>query len=210
MTDMHLIPEHNRPHRGSLPSFLTRAAVGAIVLLSLGTLVQGAQGDRSNGDLMAMGSVAPPHPFPPLEGAAASTDELIERLLEALAANDAKALQALRVTRSEYLDLIVPLTVEPGEAPRQVSDAPKEYLWQVLDFKSRLYEARLLELFGGRRWARRELRFSRPSRHYAGYDAYGEVRLALMDDDGETIELRSGWVAEVGGRFKFISLYGSG
>jgi hypothetical protein len=190
--------------RGGLVS---RAFAAGVVLLSLGRLVHGRdvsdQADRS-----PVARPAPIHGF--ADGSARSADELVSRLLDALATRDEVALHRLRVTRDEYLNVIVPQTVEPGRPPRQVSERPKEFFWEVLDLKSRLYASRLLQDFGGRRYIHHDLRFSRPTRQYAGYDAYGEVRLALADEDGAERELRAGWIAAVGERFKFLGFNSDG
>lgn len=195
-------PQATYGHASStkIASLVTRGVATIVAVLSLGRLVEGL--DMSGASALPAGVRST---FSGVPGeAAGSVEELMDRFLTALAAGDEAALHRLRVTKHEYLDSLVPLTVPPGEPPRRISDRPKEFFWQVLDLKSRLYAARLLERFGGRRYAEHALTFSRPERQYAGYTAYGGVRLALTDQDGVEHQLRTGWVAEVGGRFKFI------
>jgi len=133
-----------------------------------------------------------------------SIDVLLDRFLAALEKRDRAGLHRLRVSEEEYLGLIVPYTVEPGQPPREVSARPKQYFWQVLDEKSRLFGDVLLERFGGRHFVERKLRFTEQPRKYAGYAAYGEVRLDLKDETGAVYHLSTGWIAETSGQYEFI------
>jgi hypothetical protein len=137
--------------------------------------------------------------------AAPSVDVLMDEFLQALAKRDKDALTKLRVTRSEYTDLIIPGTVPVGKGLRSVSEQPKEYYWNLLDTKSHYYADNLVGLFGGRNYRSRELKFSRPTKEYAWYTAVGQVRLELAGDDDRTYHLLTGWLAEVDGKYKFIS-----
>lgn len=143
----------------------------------------------------------PPHG---LSNAPDSLDALIDRFLAALEKNDAAALNELRVSREEYLDVIVPGTVEKGKAPRQVSEGPKKYFWEDLDFKSRQFSKLIVERFGARHYVEREIEFTEPQREYAWYTAQGELRMRLKDEGDALYQMRVGWVAEVDGKFKFI------
>jgi len=135
---------------------------------------------------------------------APSMDALVDQFIQALSNQDKEALNQLRVSKTEYLDLIVPGTVPVGQRPRQVSEQPKEYFWSMLDTKSHYYAERLLGQFGGRTYHAHELTLTRPSKEYAWYKAYGQVKMELHGDDDATYHLISGWVAEVDGRYKFI------
>ena len=46
--------------------------------------------------------------------------------------------------------------------------------------------------------------FTKPTQEWLWYTAHGELRLVLFDDAGERYEMKSGWIAEVDGRYKFI------
>src|SRR5689334_11794799 len=85
---------------------------------------------------------------PRLDGGAASVEDLVDKLLDAIHRNDAQALRALRVTEQEYLRVIVPGTVKPGEPPQKLPDRTVEYFWGELDAKSIYSEENLLEIFG--------------------------------------------------------------
>ena len=135
---------------------------------------------------------------------ASSVDALIDQFVEALTRKDKNALTKLRVTKTEYTDLIIPGTVPVGQPPRLVSEQPKEYYWNLLDTKSHYYTDNLVGLYGGRSYFRHDLKFSRPTKEYAWYTALGQVRLELAANDA-TYHLLTGWLAEVDGKYKFIS-----
>jgi len=135
---------------------------------------------------------------------APSVDALMDEFVQALSQKDMDALSRLRVTNAEYVDLIVPGTVPVGKPPRQVSNNPKEFFWRMLDTKNHYFAEELLNLYGGRTYRSRQLTFSKPAKEYAWYKAHGEVRLDLEGDDDVTYHVRSGWVAEVDGKYKFI------
>jgi hypothetical protein len=137
--------------------------------------------------------------------AAPSVDVLMNEFVQALTKKDKDALNKLRVTKAEYVDLIVPGTVPVGQPPRLVSEQPKEYYWSLIETKSSYYADNLIGLFGGRAYRGRQLKFSRPTQEYAWYTAVGQVRLDLDGDDDRTYHLRTGWLAEVDGKYKFIS-----
>ena len=138
-------------------------------------------------------------------GAAPSVDALMDEFVQALTKNDKDALTTLRVTKSEYVDLIIPGTVPVGQPPRVISEQPKEYYWNLLDTKSHYYADNLVGQFGGRNYRSRKLKFSRPTKEYAWYTAVGQVRLQLEGDDDRTYHLLTGWLAQVDGKYKFIS-----
>jgi hypothetical protein len=162
----------------------------------------------------ATANPAPPPPAAFIEAAqsarqsfadgAPSVDVLMDEFVRALSNKDIAALTRLRVNQAEYVDLIVPGMVPVGEPPRQVSEQPKQFFWQMLDTKSRYYGDTLIERFGGRTYRSHELTFSQPTKEYAWYKAHGEVRLDLQGDDDVAYHLLSGWVAEVDGKYKFI------
>jgi len=136
---------------------------------------------------------------------APSVDALMDEFVQALTKKDKDALDKLRVTKAEYVDLIVPGSVPVGQPPRLVSEQPKEHYWNLIDTKSHYYADNLVGQFGGRTYRSRELRFSRPNMEYAWYTAVGQVRLELEGEDDRTYHLLTGWLAEVDGKYKFIS-----
>jgi len=141
-----------------------------------------------------------------LEDAAASQEELVDWWLAALAANDEQRLHGLRLTREEYMAILVPWTVKPGEPPRQVSEQPREFFWGMLDTKSRDLGRAMLQRYGGKQFRRERIEFSQPPREYAAYRAHGLVRVDVVDAEGTKATVEGPWIAEVDGRYKFIGL----
>jgi hypothetical protein len=137
---------------------------------------------------------------------APSIDALIDRFLSAVERRDRSALHALRVTKDEYLQIIVPGTVEKGQAPRQITDIPRQFFWSINDTKSRYAADAILDRFGGRHADAHTLRFSRGTTEYLWYVARGQVRLDLrFPDEPLPQELSTGTIAEVNGRYKFLA-----
>ena len=135
---------------------------------------------------------------------APSVDALLDELLAALAAKDEHGLHRLRVTETEYRQIIIPGTVKEGEPPRKVDATPSEFFWRMLDQKSQDVGRVLIQRFGGRHYTRKELTYTKGVRKFAWYTALGEVRLRIENEDGDDDVLRTGSIAEVNGRYKFI------
>jgi len=144
------------------------------------------------------------HPTMKLEGVP-SEAALVDRFLEALRKNDAAALHDLRVTDAEYLGVILPGSVEPGQPLRAWRPDANQYFWGILDTKSRYSEINLLEQFGGRTYHLKSTEFAKGTKTYATYNAYRQLRLVLTGEDGEDVRLSTGSIAELGGQWKFIS-----
>jgi hypothetical protein len=139
-----------------------------------------------------------------LVNGARSVDALLDQFLASLAAKDEHALHRLRVTEQEYRGIIIPGTVKPGEPPRQVEDTPSQYFWRMLDQKSQDVGHLFIQRFGGQRYTRKEVTYTKGVRKFLGYTAIGEVRLHLEDASGTETILPTGSIAEVNGRYKFI------
>jgi hypothetical protein len=145
------------------------------------------------------------HPAMKLEGGVSSQAALVERFLDALHRNDANALHDLRVTEGEYVGVILPGSVEPGQPRRAWRPGANEYFWGILDTKSRYSEAHLLAEYGGRTYQLKATEFAKGTKAYATYNAYRQLRLVLTGEDGEDVRLSTGSIAELGGQWKFIS-----
>jgi len=135
----------------------------------------------------------------------ASKEALVKRLLKALRQSDQDALRRLRVNETEYREIIVPGSVEPGEPPRQLVPEWVDLAWESLDMKSKGYEQYFLAGLGGRNLKVRALEFAEGEKEYSTYKAYRQLRLALIDDSGKDLRLETGSIAEIGGRYKFVS-----
>ena len=133
-----------------------------------------------------------------------SIDALIDDFIAAVGAKDMQTLTKLRVTESEYLDIIVPGGIPVGDAPRGTTPKVKNVFWRLLNDKSHAYAELFLERYGGRTYTQPQVTFTQPTRHYAWYDAYGKVRLQMTDEEGNIWKLDSGSIVDVGGRYKFV------
>lgn len=137
--------------------------------------------------------------------AAPSLDALVSRLLRALEAKDADELRRLRVTRREYTKIIMPGFVAPGVEPRLIAPDENELWWSMLDTKSRYSELAILDQFGGKRLAVKDVTFLNGTERYAWYTAHKRILLTLRDGDGAEATLQMGSVVEANGAFKFVS-----
>jgi hypothetical protein len=142
---------------------------------------------------------------PAFRDGAASPDELIAEFLDALANKDAKALRRLRVDREEYVDLILRGNVAVGEPLRSWPDDVNEYWWSVLHTKSVYYEANILAGYGGHHYRLKHYEWTKGTKEYATYVAYKQIQITVEDEQGEERVIRTGSIAEVNGRCKFIS-----
>jgi len=140
-----------------------------------------------------------------LHHAAPSIDRLIDDFVQAINDRDKARLRQLRVSQEEYLGVILPGSVEPGERRPQYNQEEAEYLWGILNGKSVYVEANLLASFGGHHATVTEKEFRKGTKQYADYTAYKQLVLTLKDDKGTEATMKIGSIAEVDGQFKFIS-----
>ncbi|MBY0279092.1 hypothetical protein K2Z84_27480 [Candidatus Binatia bacterium] len=154
------------------------------------------------------GSLTAPHamaPHPPLSGGAASVDELLGRFVAAIEAKDVAALEALRVDETEYRKIIMPGSVKPGQPPQKLSAAADQYFWESLDTKSKYGGRALIAGYGGRKYRVTDVTWKKGVGEWAWFRCYDRLQLTMVDEDGAEHVLESGSVADVDGRFKFIS-----
>jgi len=137
-------------------------------------------------------------------GGADSQDALLDQFLAAITSGDLTKLNGLRVTSDEYGSIIVPGMSPKGQPPRTTFAKVNAVFFGMLDSRSRYATQALIERFKDKKIVRREVTFTKPTQEWLWYTARGELRLVLFDDQGERYEMKSGWIAEVDGRFKFI------
>jgi hypothetical protein len=143
-----------------------------------------------------------------LVDAAPSIEVLLQRVLDALAASDAKAFRRLRVTEAEYREFIIPGSAKPGEPPQVLGAADSQFYWQMLNTKSTYKEAAVMKGFGGRRYRLKEVEYAKGHKQFAWFDAYATTVLTLENEDGQESELVLGSIAHVDGQYKFVGLNG--
>lgn len=139
-----------------------------------------------------------------LRGGATSVEALLDQFLAAVTAGDFKALNALRLTKEEYCNIVVPGEVPKGQPPRQTFEKVNDVFYNLLDTRSQYAAQAIVGSFKDKEFVKREVRMTEPRREFAWYTAIGEVRMVLTQADGQWSELRTGWIAEVDGRYKFI------
>ena len=140
-----------------------------------------------------------------LHGGAPSTDALIDRFLEALREKDRDALRRLRVSESEYREIIMPGHVPVGQPFRTYTEEMSKYAWDTLNTKSGYWEIALVDRFGGRAYDVKSVTFIEGVDEFATYTAHRQLRLKLQEGDGAEVELATGSIAEIDGQFKFVS-----
>jgi hypothetical protein len=138
-----------------------------------------------------------------LTRAARSETELIERLLAALSARDLDALHVLRATESEWKAMLA-WQVPVGARPRVLRAEVQDMGWRMVDTKSLHYERHLIHEYGGRDFEVKAVSFNKGTTEWAGFRAHRQLRLDLVAD-GTGVELGTGSIVEIGGRFKFAS-----
>ncbi len=177
---------------------MTSTTLAALVL-ALGMLDPGVSRASARG----------PEPLPKslrLDASAApSMDALLERFLRALTAKDHDALRRLRVNEKEYLEIIVPGNVEPGQPPQRLTAPTGQYFWNTLDGKSAYSAQALLNEFGGSRYTVRDVTYDKGTKQFAWFTGYRQLRITVEDEQGARHVIETGSVAEVRGKFKFVS-----
>ncbi len=201
--------------------------LSAPVALAVIVLIAAALADGTNGSISTLSAAAPPpdagaasscggsactnvaataHAPIKFSGGAPSVNALLDEFMIAVEQRDVDALHRLRVTKHEYQGVIVPGFVPKGHPPRVISDKPREFFWELSDTKSRYFAKELVDRFGGRHYVERRLSYTKGIKEYAWYTALGEVELVLRTaNDPDPFRLRTGTIAELDGRYKFIS-----
>jgi len=111
-----------------------------------------------------------------------SIDGLMDKFRSALETKDRALLHRLRVTREEYLQIIMPGSVDEGQ-PRAKYDAQAEqYFWSILDTKSVYGESNLIHEYGGKPLTLKGVEYRRGVKKYRDYTAYKQLTVTF--DDG--------------------------
>jgi hypothetical protein len=145
-------------------------------------------------------------PAPRLANAEPSAEQLIDKFLGALARKDPSALRNLRVTEAEYRDVLMAGTVPEGQPLKPPSKELGDFAWGLVDTKSRYYEQSLLAEYGGKPLRRKSVAYGDGEKRFANHSVRRQLRLILENEvDGREVELGTGSIVEVGGRYKFAS-----
>jgi hypothetical protein len=135
-----------------------------------------------------------------------SIDSLLEKFRHALETKDKQLLRQLRVNRTEYLDIIMPGSVDEGQPRATYDKTARDYFWGILNGKSIYVEANLLNDFGGKPLRVTSVEYRHGVKRYRDYTAYKQLTLTIDDGSGNVPEhMKIGSIAEVNGQYKFIS-----
>jgi len=137
-----------------------------------------------------------------LSGGASSIDELGASMLGALATSDKDALHALRLTRDEYIEIIVPGFVPVGSPPRNVDAKTSEFYWNLMDTKAKYYVDALVKKYGNKKYESFEWELSKGTYEHPWYRDHSQLRIKAHDSDQVLHYLAAGSVAEVDGKYK--------
>ena len=135
---------------------------------------------------------------------APSKEALIDRFLQALRDKDLDALRRLRLSESEYREIVMPGHVPVGQPHRNWPEDIKDYAWKSLNTKCFYLERALVSEYGGHAYEVKETRFEQGVEQYDTYVGYKQLRLRLQNGDQE-VEIATGSIAEIDGQFKFVS-----
>ena len=135
-----------------------------------------------------------------------SIDSLLEKFRQALETKDKQLLRQLRVTRSEYLGIIMPGSVDENQPRATYNETAQNYFWGILNGKSIYIEANLLYDFGGKQLKVTSVEYRHGIKRYRDYTAYKQLMLTIDDGSGNPPEhMKIGSIAEINGQYKFIS-----
>jgi len=179
-----------------------------VVLLAAFLVINAVQTKATKTEPMA--PQAKQHPQLEFTNASSSIEDLVDRFLRAVEAGNQQAVDSLRVTEDEYRKIILPGSVEPGEPPQNFSDEASQYFWGVLNGKSLYHRASMMHGYGGKKFKLKKIGYQKGIRKWEGYTAYEKLLLTLETEDGEEVVLPTGSIAEVGGRYKFVSFIPQG
>lgn len=141
-----------------------------------------------------------------LRGGYGSIEALVDAFLDAVQAGDTGAMHRLRLTKEEYANIIVPGEVPKGQPPRATFEKVNDVFFGMMDSRSRYTADAIVARFKGKSFTARRIEFTKGTREWAWYTGHGELRIVLTDAEGREETLRTGWIAEVDGQFKFIGL----
>jgi len=140
-----------------------------------------------------------------LETAASSRDELIGQFLAALSANDREAIERLRINESEYLDLVLPGSVQRGKPPQIMPEKKSVFFWHYLDTRSRYFLRALTRRFAGKPLELTSVEVQKVE-PLLWYTVHRDPILHVKYED-KILDIHIGSIAEIDGQFKFISYY---
>jgi hypothetical protein len=136
-----------------------------------------------------------------LANAERSAEALSRSFLRALANQDMKSLQGLRLTKDEFCQYVFP------ELPSsRLSNVTCDFVWQQATLKSLSGLSEMYPKHQGRKYEFVAMRFAKGTDAYPTYKVYKETHLVVRDESGRQQELRLfGSILEMDGVYKLFS-----
>ncbi|KAB2878134.1 hypothetical protein F9K33_14240 [bacterium] len=129
-----------------------------------------------------------------------SIDDLAKRALEAIASNDIKNLDALRINRDEFKKYLWP------EFPASKNHVPFDFAWDNLNGKTIKGMSRALSDIGGQEFNLVNVTFEENDDPYSSFVIHTRTVLQVTDPDGKQKQIKFfGSIVERNGEFKFLS-----
>ena len=143
----------------------------------------------------------------PFTGGAPSPVQLVERYLDGLRRKDEAALRTLTVDRDEYVTIVLPGRVAPGERLAGMPLRKREYFWGLNHTRSQYALLARLNEYGGRNLTLSDIRYAGPPEQFALYTVLRNPVVTVKDEANNPSELRIGSILERGGSYKFSSFF---
>ncbi len=137
-----------------------------------------------------------------LADAASSIDELCKEVLERVAQEDIKSLEAMALTEDEFRRFYWPYS----EWSRPEVRMPFEYYWGDLHQRSSSALKGVLARHGGKKLEFISVRFSKEAMQYQDAKVHRHPKLTVKDEEGQQQELEIfGSIFELNGNYKIFS-----
>jgi hypothetical protein len=152
----------------------------------------------------SLGCGKPAGPDLRLTNAQGSPEEVCQAALDALAANDAQALNALRLSRVEHDSILVP-QLPIGKDTTGGKDL--DMAWYMLDQRCAKGIRRAIADYGGQRYELISVRFTRPAERHGPLTVHRGTEVRVRDANGDELILGIfGSILQQDGLFKLVSI----
>lgn len=139
-----------------------------------------------------------------LTNAQGSPEEVCQAALDALAANDPLALDALRLSRFEHDSILVP---EMPIGRDSTGRKDLELAWYMLDQRCTKGVRRAIADYGGQRYELISVRFTRPAERHGPLTVHRGTEVWVRDANGDELILGIfGSILQQDGLFKLVSI----
>ncbi len=136
-----------------------------------------------------------------LANAQMSAEELSRNFLKALANEDMKFIESLRLTKEEFCQYVFP-ELPASKTPNVTCD----FVWQQATLKSLSGLSEMYPKHKGKKYQFVALRFEKGIDSYPTYQVHKETHLVVKDETGKRQELRLfGSMLEMDGKYKLFS-----